>query len=64
MKKKMIRQKKCISCRRDMYIPSSNNVIYSILSKKFSKMKCPNCVDKKLTFIEYIDMLEKMNKEL
>ena len=60
----MIRQKKCISCRLDMYIPSSNNVIYSILSKKFSKMKCPNCVDKKLTFIEYIDMLEKMNKEL
>lgn len=60
----MVRQRKCISCRRDMYIPNSNNVIYSIMSKKYSKIKCPKCVDKDMTFIDYTDMLEQLNKEI
>lgn len=59
----MVKRTKCMTCKRDMYVPNSNNVIYSIISKKYSKMKCPKCVDHNLTFIQYVNMIEDMNKE-
>ncbi len=59
----MVKRTKCITCKRDMYVPNSNNVIYSIISKRYSKIKCLKCVDHNLTFIQYVDFIKDMNKE-